>query len=268
MGEVDRHSSSGPPEIEGAPPLIERTADAAGLTLYVQIPLGGEDPAVPMTGIFLPPGFQPTAQVDVILYLHGFKGRNPSLSIAGYWDTTRSDFWPLREGVHEARRNVVLAAPTLGPRSQAPWLVQPGGFDRYAQLLRQALQAYGPFQATGSPRLRNLILACHSGGGLPMRLLARSPDRTAALVRECWGFDCTYNPGDDTEWTRWADEHPSSRLYMYFIAGSATEPLSSELNRQARRNVFVLPAGTRVHDGVAIAHWRERIVGSTSLDAL
>jgi hypothetical protein len=253
-----------PPWPQGTPPLIKRVADGLGLTLYVSIPLGSESPAQPMTGLFLPPGFHATAEIDMIVYLHGFK-KDASLSIDGYWDKARSLFFPLREGVRDARRNVVLAAPTLGPRSQAPRLVAPEGFDRYAELVRQALQAHGPFGGTRPLRLRTLILACHSGGGLPMRQMARSKDQAAAFVRECWGFDCTYNRGDDTGWASWADEHPSSRLYIYYIPGSPTQPLSLKLKSQARHNVFVLPAATKEHNRVPITHWRERILGSPSL---
>jgi hypothetical protein len=268
LAEAGGERNDGPPPSAGPPPLIGQAANGVGLTLYVKVPLGGESPAAPMTGIFLPQGFRPTTKVDIILYLHGFKSRHPSLSIDGYWDNARSLFWPLREGVSEARRNVVLVAPTLGPRSEAPWLIEPGGFDRYAELLLQALKDYGPFRATGRPELRSLILACHSGGGLPMRLLARSKDRVAKLVSECWGFDSTYNRGDDAGWTGWANEHPDSRLHIYYIAGSATEPLSLKLKCEERRNIFVLPAGTSVHDRVPITHWRERITGSPSLASL
>src|SRR5271166_5145556 len=67
-------------------------------TLYVDIPLGGESPARPMTGIFIPENYVPQQQVDLILYLHGYKdllcGPDKSVSIDGYWS---SPHWPLRE---------------------------------------------------------------------------------------------------------------------------------------------------------------------------
>ena len=87
----------------------------------------------------------------------------------------------------------------LTPRPER--LLKPGGFDAYFAQVLAALRVLRsaivwPCRAT----LGNLILACHSGGGWPMRQLAGGQDRVLARIRECWGFDCTYNRGDDAFW--------------------------------------------------------------------
>ena len=243
------------------PTLLKREPSPPTSTLYVEIDLRITDSfgkrVAPMTGIFIPAHFSPQASVDLILYLHGFKTRPPDLTIDGYWNRQQSAHWPLREGVNDSQRNVILVAPTLGPRSQTGRLTQAGGLDAYLDQVLSALTAYGPHRT--KPRVANIILACHSGGGYPMRRLATGNDRYATLIRECWGFDCTYNTGDDTLWAQWARSHPQSRLYIYYLANTRTERLSLSLKRKNVPNVFVKASSANGHNLVPIAHWRERI---------
>src|SRR5262249_27039051 len=162
-----------------APSLIGQERTPPGQTLYVNIPLGAEGPARPMTGIFIPQSFRPTPKVDLIIYLHGIKPQNDlTLTVDRYWNRNHYPAWTLREGLNQSGKNFILVAPTLGPRSQTQtgWLAQPGGLDRYVDLALAALATYGPYQGW-RPQLGNLILACHSGGGLPMRQLAMGKNR-------------------------------------------------------------------------------------------
>lgn len=256
-------SPSSSPVPPGTPPaLMKREASPPAQTLYVDIPLGSESPSRPMTGIFLPQGYQPQPQVDLILYLHGFK-RHPSLQIDGYLDGRRYP-WPLREGLNESRKNAILVAPTLGPHSQTGRLTGRGGFDAYLDQVMSALAAHGPHNGQ-TPQPGNIILSCHSGGGLPMRSLALSGQRYTPQIKECWGFDCTYNKYDDTEWARWGRSRPDARLYIYYIASTRTQVLSLKLKRLQTPNVFVAPSNARGHDWVPITHWRERIQAAAFL---
>ena len=246
-----------------APALLSREHTPPQTTLYLDIKLGAESPARPMTGVFLPRGWKPQATVDVLLYLHGIK--EPGLTIDRYW---KQAHFALREKLNESGKNVILAAPTLGPRSQRQIgsLAQPGGLDAYLDSVLAGVAAYGA--ADGSrvrPRLGNLILAAHSGGGLPMRLLALSKNRVAANIKECWGFDCTYFSGDETEWTRWARAHPSSRLFIYYIANSPTAARSTKLAAQNVPNVTVVASADRRHYWVPLSYWRERLQGARFL---
>ena len=245
--------------------LVKREAAPPSYTLYFDLSLGSESPARPMTGIFIPEGYRPQPQVDLILYLHGFKQR-PALTIDGYWDKREFPYFSLREGLNEARKNVILVAPTLGPRSETGWLTRPGGLSKYIDQLMAALAANGPYKDAGqSPKPGNIILSCHSGGGLPMRLLALSGQLYTTQIKECWGYDCTYNRGDDTEWARWARSRPDASLYIYYIANTRTETLSLGLKRQRVPNVFVAPSPARGHNWVPITHWRERIAAANFL---
>ena len=259
----------GPAPSGGPPALIKREVSPPSATLYTAITLGGEGTARPMTGIFIPAGYRPVPRVDLVLYLHGRKAKKfQDVSIDGYWNRTRFPHFALREATNESRKNVILAAPTLGPRSQAGWLTEAGGLDRYVDQVLAALRAHGPYSGgSGAPVLGSLILACHSGGGSPMRRLALSGQRSAALIRECWGFDCLYNSGkyggdpDDVAWTKWARARPGARLFIYYLG--STKRLSTALQRRAQvqnlSNVSVVASTAGWHDGVPLAHWRQRM---------
>jgi hypothetical protein len=135
--------------------------------------------------------------------------------------------------------------------------------DAYIEQVRAALHAYGPHRQTGSaPALGNLVLACHSGGGLPMRQLAGGRDRALARLRECWGYDCTYNRGDDVFWEAWARARPNARIYIYYIPGSPTAPLAESLQNRRVQNAIVQPSRDRRHNYVPITHWQERMQGT------
>jgi hypothetical protein len=264
-----------PPVAPVAPSLFNTESKPEGTTLYVEIPLGGESPARPMTGIFIPTNYRPQEQVDLILYLHGHhrntpvKGKQPT---HGYWPTTlsidqhwRKDFYPyyaFREGVNASKKNVILVAPTLGPRSQTVNLVKPGGLDSYLQQVLLSLNSYGSYQGRQQPPvLGSLILACHSGGGKPMRQIALAKNNYSQKIKECWGFDCTYS-GSDIDWVKWAKINPNSRLYVY----SATKTpryyaikLEAESKKMRLSNILFEKSTTQNHFKVPLAHWRSRI---------
>ncbi|MET0527786.1 MAG: DUF2272 domain-containing protein [Microvirga sp.] len=250
--------------------LLKQDRSVSGVTLYPEIDLGIVDKfgqrAAPMTGIFLPDGFVAGSSIDLILYLHGFKAAR-ALTIDGYWDAKRYPYGALREKLNTARRNVVLVAPTLGAHSEAGRLVEPGGLDAYLSKVLAVIGAHSP-SGRKVPTLRNLILACHSGGGLPMRRLAGGRGRAIASLRECWGFDCTYNGGDDTFWAGWASKTPSARCYFYYIPGSQTARLSERLRDMHVANAVVRPAKDGRHNYVPVTHWLERIQGARFLAAL
>ncbi|MBB3660008.1 hypothetical protein FHX15_005277 [Rhizobium sp. BK650] len=233
-------------------------------TLYARIDLAITDKfgikAEPMTGIFVPNGFVSGRTTDIVLWLHGHKGdANRRLTIDQYWKASRVPYGAFREGVNDSDRNLVLVAPTLGARSEAGTLVKPGGLDRY---LAQVLSVLGQGVPSG---LGNLILACHSGGGSPMRRIAGGSDRALANLRECWGYDCTYNTGDDGFWADWAKRHPGARCFIYYIKGSPTAKLAESLQNKGVPNAIVLPSRDGRHNYVPITHWKERLQGAPFL---
>jgi hypothetical protein len=256
-----------------APRLLKRESSPPAATLYAEIDLGIVDKfkvrAAPMTGIFLPDGFKPGPSVDVILYLHGHKAEAiRKLAIDEYWNSQRFAYGALREKLNAAGRRAILVAPTLGARSEAGALLIRGGLDAYLAKVLAAVGASGPSGQGAAPSLRHLVLACHSGGGLPMRKLAGGTDNALLKLRECWGFDCTYNGGDDTFWAGWARKTPSARCYFYYIKGSQTAPLSESLRAMRVANAVVQPAKEGRHNYVPITHWLERIQGAAFLGPL
>jgi len=262
--------------------LIKQESTPKGTTLYLEIDLKIVDKfktaAAPMTGVFIPEGYTPGAAVDIVLYLHGHKaGAIRKTAIDQYWNAARFPYGALREGVNASGRNVVLVAPTLGSQSEAGLLLRPGGLDAYIARVLAGLRAHGPHRGAKSPPvLGNLVLACHSGGGAPMRQLAGGRDRAAAQIRECWGYDCTYNKGDDVFWAGWARARPAARVYIYYIPSSPTAPLAEGLRNKKVQNAIVLPSldkrpknerTTPWHYYVPIEHWDERLRGAAFLAA-
>ena len=242
-----------------------------GLTLYEdKVQLGQEAPAKPKTGIFIPSGYRPQPQVDLIIYLHGMKVRawNSYGSIDKYW-ARRSPFL-LREAVNQSGKNVILVVPTLGPSSQPGKLTRPGGFDWYVDQVMAALGRRGPYQQPGrQPQVGNIILACHSAGGRVMLPLALRNHRYANKIRECWGFDCLYHPCDPEIWRQWAIGHPNVKLFIHFLG--STRGHSKDLQGTGDvpipppANVTVEQARTPDHDRVPVTHLSDRIQAASFL---
>jgi Uncharacterized protein conserved in bacteria (DUF2272)/D-alanyl-D-alanine carboxypeptidase len=255
----------GEPAVATAPKLIGHEPTPPGRTLYVSIPLGGEHPARPMTGIFIPHHFQPRPRVDLIIFLHGIKPR-ANLSIDALWNRNNFPFLPLREGLNQSRRNVVLVAPTLGPRpeNQSGWLTEAGGLDKYVDQVLAAVAAHGPYKRAGQqPQIGDIILAAHAGGGLLMRKLALGKNRYAGRIRECWGFDCLSVGGDGYLWAQWAKSRPHAKLYIYFHRG--TREQSERLREKRIPNIFISHSPAAGHNWVPIHHWRERLESAAPL---
>ena len=256
-----------------APRLLRQESNPPGTTLYVEIDLKIVDKfgitAPPVTGIFIPDGYRPGAAVDVILYLHGFKVEAiKRQAIDQYWNSQRFPYGALREGANASGRNVILVAPTLGSHSEAKRLLATGGLDGYLSQVLSALAAYGPFRPpAATPALGSLVLACHSGGGWPMRQLAGGSDQALARLRECWGFDCTYNQGDDDFWAGWARAHPNARVYIYYIAGSPTARYAESLRNKRVANAIVEPSRDKRHNYVPVTYWAQRIQAAPFLAA-
>jgi hypothetical protein len=250
------------------PPLLDTESQPADKTLYVKIPLGGNSPAVSMTGIFIPSGYRVNSQVDLIVYLHGHDIRKckkeslpctpETISIKRYWNKAFYKHFAFREGVNASGKNVILVAPTLGPRSQEGWLTNPGGFDRYLNQVITALSTYGPYKSMQQPlTMGNIILACHSGGGRVMRLLVSLSDRAVSKVRECWGFDCLYGKAIDDSWLKWAKDNPRVTLYIHY--GNGGTGISSEKLRDKLPNICIQGDFNLEHNFVPITHWKNRL---------
>jgi outer membrane protein OmpA-like peptidoglycan-associated protein len=256
-----------PAAVTAPPPLLYSESSPPAETNYVNIPLGQESPAPPMTGIFVPQNFRPPSQLDLLVYLHGHHtgGAFPAnLAIDVYWLAAHYKFFPLREGINTSNKNVILVAPTLGPNSQAAKLDQPGGFDGYLAQVLAALAKYGPLKGQPQPPVGNIVLACHSGGGARMRSVAGKSQVYGRAIKECWGFDCLYNGGDEDFWAAWGKSHPDSKLYIHYGSGG-TKDKSERLRAKRVPNIFVEGNTNLAHNMVPITHWQNRLAAAKFL---
>lgn len=263
----------------GTPPLRPRAGtihrvpppQPVGTTLYERIPLGEEAPAKAQTGIFLPVGYQPQPQVDLIIYLHGMKapsGLPTNATIDRYW----SPPFPflLREAVNASGRNVILVAPTLGPASEAGSLTRPGGLDRYVDQVLDVLAKRGPYRGGAQPpRVGNLIIAGHSAGGKVLRALAQRSNRYSANLREIWGFDCLYGRSDAAFWRQWCAAHRAVKFFVYFLNSTASHSKDLQGNGNPRipppPNVLVQRSGAGGHNLVPAKHLMNLITAASFL---
>jgi hypothetical protein len=252
--EVRPSRSRSIPAVTPAPP---------GLTLEEnRWPIAGGRFADMKTGIFVPLGYKAGPEVDLIFYFHGHKipsGMGATDTISKYW--SRPLPYLLREGLNDSNKNAILVAPTLGALSQPGRLIEPGNFDLFVDHVLRLLVEKGPYKGAGSPpRVGNIILSCHSGGGVAMRTLVGMTHRYSDKIRECWGFDCLY--GDirvPNAWRTWARSHPAAKLYVYFLCSTAT---NSKHLQGTGDPAIAPPANVTVefsrapsHSRVPITHW-------------
>ena len=278
-----------------APGFVDLSNSPPGNTIYSQTNLGigfaenrggGSSCVQPITGIFVPKNFKANFFVDLIVYLHGFKDAIPgnNTSIIKYWDGKAFPFFALREGVNASGKNVVLVAPTLGPKSQAGSLVKPNGFDAYLDNVVAALNQHLRLakKAPGNiVDIRYIILACHSGGGAPMLQIATGNDKQVSKIKQCWGFD-SLNSGKTKDgkklftqpnaWLKWAPT-TSSELFIFFKGSTKAESefLDDKAKKAKLNNIKVKPSSATdvgkvdAHFWVPITHWKDSIKNATFL---
>lgn len=275
------------PKALTAPPLLKTEKVAQGETLYVKIGIGLGN-KLEMTGIFIPGAFKPNSDFELIVYLHGHKGLYPgnSVLIDGYWNAARFPFFGLREEVAASGKNVIFVAPSLGSHSEAGSLIRKGGFDAYIEKVLGALNAhyFTPRHQRQIPEVRTIILAAHSGGGLPMLQIVKGGDRNAAKVRECWCYDSMYGAMAQA-WTGWAKSHPQSKLFVYYgpakgwidpktgkkriLPRDNAEAIACETIKSGLSNVCVEPSRAKsigkagAHFWVPKVHLKERLLRSS-----
>lgn len=236
-----------------APPLHKRDTTVAKETYFVTIDL--QNQAKPITGIFVPDGYQVSSAADIILWLMGHHHNAeypPTLSIDEYW--VKYPHFRFREFVNASNKNVILVAPSLGPSSQSGKLLGSSGLPWFLDQVLAALQAYGPFQTV--PPLGNLIIACHSGGGWPMRQIATSSQQYLDKIKQFWGFDCLYNRGDEQAWMQWAQQNGQKMLYIrYGNGGTADRSKNLEKMATNQSNIDVGGVIGTPHNTVPKTYW-------------
>jgi hypothetical protein len=207
---------------------VAREATPPLLSLYLPIPLGVPEVDDLATGVFVPANYRAGKAVDLVVFLRGYDIKRPkaATSVAEYWNSPRHPIlksFLFREEVNKSSKNVILVVPALGPFAQAGKLKEPGGIQEFLGRVLEGLGRQGPHAGLGQrPTLRHLILAAHSGGGVPLRRLAQFLGEDAAFkdrLKECWGFDSIYGVKDrDADfWADWAQGHPRTRVTMFYL---------------------------------------------------
>ena len=239
------------------PPKLYDESSKVGDTYFVTINLGAQANTSPISAVFVPKGYNVGEEVDLILWLMGHHDNPdypPSLTIDQYLSIY--PHFKFGDFVNDSRKNVILAAPSLGAHSESGNLSGRGGLASYIDQVLAVLQAYGPFKSP--PRLGQLVIACHSGGGDPMRQIATTAQDYTPNLRQCWGFDCLYNGGDDSFWTTWAKANAYKQLKVRYGNGG-TESQSLSLKRMASNlaNVNVYGTTATLHNKVPVTYWYE-----------
>lgn len=198
------------------------------MSLYLPIPLDVPHVEAQSTGVFVPDKYRVGKTVDLVVFLRGYDINRPktATSVAEYWNSPRHAIlksFMLREEINKSGKNVILAVPTLGPFAEVGKLKDDGGAQEFLGSILDGLWRSGPHIGRADrPTIRHLILAAHSGGGVPLRRLAQvlgDDDVFKDKLKECWGFDSIYGVKDkDADfWSDWAKGHPGTKITMYYI---------------------------------------------------
>jgi hypothetical protein len=208
---------------------VQRETEPPLMSLYLPIPLGVPRVQPETTGVFVPAGYRAGKTVDLLVFLRGYDINRPkaATSVGEYWNSPRHPVlksFLFREEVNRSGKNVILAVPTLGPFAEAGKLAENGGPQMFLGRILDGLWRDGPHAGQAErPTIRHLILAAHSGGGVPLRRIAQILGDDPVYkdkLKECWGFDSIYGVRDkDAEfWADWAQRHPANKVTMYYIA--------------------------------------------------
>jgi len=186
--------------------------------------------------IYFPDKYVPSTTVDLLVYFHGLLDRCGGKASDNMETYLKNSFFPLRELTNKAGKNMVLVVPRLVGGSYG--LETGMDADLFLKTIVTRIAArvkLAPFNwkapatqtpeksegglihepAVGRPEMTigKLIVAAHSGGGVPMLQMARTA--TVAKVQECWGFDSLY--GGYSQWVDWAAA--GGKFFLFWTAG-------------------------------------------------
>jgi hypothetical protein len=186
-------------------------------------------------GIFFPESYEPSANVDLIVYFHGLLDRcdgSASDSVEEYWANRH---FRLRDWLNAAKKkNTVLVVPRLGPADSymSKLGMQGDAFFKRVQDVISERVTTDPFNWSKGVKIRNIVLAAHSGGGSTIQYLASAV--TVGKVCECWGLDSLYYLGNPyivsrgvtwydgvVGWLTWAAR--GGKIFLFWTDEGGTE---------------------------------------------
>ena len=182
-----------------------------------------------------------------MLYLHGY-------FVTDVKQLFNSDPAWVRKAVLNSGKNVALVAPYLGKGQQGGGtysvrdLTGNWGELYINDVLNSLVLPKIPKADLMHPqvglipqlRLRNLIIACHSGGGAGMRNLVNALGRYKHNLAECWGFDCLYgvkaSPDDANFWYDWVQSKNGRPLFISYGVSTVFESVKLYLMKRGLRD--------------------------------
>lgn len=178
---------------------------------------------------FIPKGFCPARQVDVVVHFHGWGN-----SVAG----TLKQF-QLIEQFTASGKNAVLVVPA-GPKnasdSAGGKLEDADGFKRFIEELAAALRQQDGFQQPDLA-IGNVILSGHSGGyKVIASILARGG--LSKQVREVWLFDALY--AETEKFLAWWDAQHGRLLNIYTDGGGTKDDAEAMMTLLSQRGTAFL----------------------------
>jgi hypothetical protein len=188
---------------------------------FIDQRLGGVTPDGPHCAVICPRGLTPArGELDMILYLHGWKptcnGKDDPPDPKMGQMLLQKHFKSIPSTVGDSGKNVVLVAPTLGPKGE----MGPEPSKRFIttepwHLLNAALaQVQKGFQRT-TLKPGKLILAGHSGAGPHILALLNRGDAELSRVIAVWALDSFYGG-----LTLWRDAIRTNRGITWTIVPS------------------------------------------------
>jgi len=217
--DYSKQLSRGVPPVERAPTSLFpfQSIGPADVTWYFPIDVGTGFKA---TGVFIPQKFNYAEQVDVILYFHGSKLKEFQ-TINDYWGGNVEHI-TLRQDLNDSGRSAILIAPTLKEdpgysNDQLGNFANPGFGLTFLDEVMDWLGKYEPRYALNcvKPRVRNVVLSGHSGGG---NAIHHQLESMKTKVCEVWNFDVVY--GEVSDWVSFAYYNPTKRLTFYWAVQS------------------------------------------------
>ena len=182
------------------------------------------------TAFFVPRGFKPGTEIDVVVHFHGWRN-----SIAG----AARDFDLLGQFA-ASRRNAVLIlpeGPLNAPDSSGGKLEDAGGFARFMAEVMAVLKANG---VSGDARLGRVVLSGHSGAYRVISAILESGGLPEG-VREVYLFDALYGQMD--RFQRWFESAPDRRfVVLYADTGGTLEETRKFITTMGARKTAPLSA--------------------------
>lgn len=261
---------------------LKESKDPPGTTLYSTGKCMGK-----LTAVYLPPKHLATDAVDVVIWLHGMEVDN----IKTFFNNNQAR---VRDTVLKSTKDVVLIVPWLGYKYWVPATatvkkhaegslsVDEMGKGKWGEnYLDEVLNGLAQFQNSKKDAsekkdkpppilIKNLVIACHSGGGTGMRNLVGTLGKHQPKLKECWGFDCLNDSVDATFWSQRMSGPDACPLWIFY--GPSTLPQSVKLDLIGRGKADLKgnkadPPGPKIKDlHVVHSHYEAYLVSQAAVD--